>query len=74
MLHTYCLDTGHKLDEGITCLLFAIHEMVQKPLGFIPAELMFGHTVQGPLKLFQENLSSEEPTVKSYVRDCEIIS
>ena len=29
-------------------------EVVQESLGFSPAELVFGHTLRGPLKAFQE--------------------
>lgn len=35
-------------------LLFAATEVTQESLGFSPAELLFGHTVRGPLKLLKE--------------------
>ena len=44
-------------------LLFAVREAVQDSLGFSPFELVFGHTVRGPLKMLKENwLAMEPPT------------
>ena len=50
MIKSYCSDTEKDWDEGIHLLLFAVRESVQA-LGFSPFELVFGHTVRGPLKL-----------------------
>ena len=41
-------------DDGTPLLLFAAKEVTQEFLGFSPAELVFGHTVRGPLKLLKE--------------------
>ena len=52
--------------------LFAVRESVQESLGFSPFELVFGHSVRGPLKLMKEKLLSEEPTsfdLLNYVSD-----
>lgn len=59
MLRAYCLQTGKEWDEGIPFLLFAVRETVQESLGCpgSPAELVFGHTVRGPLKLLREQLT-----------------
>uniref|UniRef100_A0A8C1S4H7 Integrase catalytic domain-containing protein n=1 Tax=Cyprinus carpio TaxID=7962 RepID=A0A8C1S4H7_CYPCA len=57
MLRAYCLDTGKDWGEGLPLLMFAIRETVQESLGFSPAELVFGHTVRGPLKLSEQLLS-----------------
>uniref|UniRef100_A0A3B3T130 Gypsy retrotransposon integrase-like protein 1 n=1 Tax=Paramormyrops kingsleyae TaxID=1676925 RepID=A0A3B3T130_9TELE len=54
MLRTFCLDAGKEWDEGVPLLLFAIRDTVQESTGFSPAELVFGHTVRGPLKVLQE--------------------
>ena len=51
MIRSYCFDTEKDWDEGIHLLLFAVRESVQESLGFSPFELVFGHTVRGPLKL-----------------------
>ena len=40
-------------------MLFAVRESVQESLGFSPFELVFGHSVRGPLKLLKENWLSE---------------
>ena len=55
MISTYCLDNKKDWDEGISLLLFAVRESVQESLGFSPFELLFGHSVGGPLKLLKEN-------------------
>ena len=47
-------------DEGIHLLLFAVRESVQESLGFSPFELVFGHTVRGPLKLLKEKFLSND--------------
>lgn len=49
MLRAYCLEVQKDWDEGVA-LLFAVREVVQESLGFSPAELVFGHTVRGPLE------------------------
>ncbi len=73
MLRAYCLGTGRDWVEGLPLLLFAVRETVQESLGFSPAELVFGHTVRGPLKLLSEQLLSKYPVssnVLDYVRMC----
>ena len=55
MIRTYCLDNEKDWDEGISLLVFAVRESVQESLGFSPFELVFGHSVRGPLKLLKEN-------------------
>lgn len=59
MLRAYCLETGREWDEGIPWLLFAIRETVQESLGFSPAELIFGHTIRGALRLLREQLTGD---------------
>ena len=46
--------------EGIHLLLFAVRESLQGTLGFSPFELVFGHTVRGPLKLLKEKFLSND--------------
>ena len=53
-------DTNRDWDEGVHLLLFAVRESVQESLGFSPFELVFGHSVRGPLKLFKEKLFSHD--------------
>ena len=56
MIRSYCFDTERNWDEGVHLLLFAVRESVQESLGFSPFELVFGHTVRGPLRLLKEKL------------------
>ena len=72
MIRSYCFDTEKDWDEGIHLLLFAVRESVQESFGFSPFELVFGHTVRGPLKLLKEKFLSQENTplnLLQYVSD-----
>ena len=60
MIRSYCFDTEKDWYEGIHLLLFAVRESVQESLGFSPFELVFGHTVRGPLKLLKEKFLSND--------------
>lgn len=63
MLKTYCTESEKEWDDGLPLLLFSLQATVQESLGFSPAELVFGHTVRGPLKLLKENwLSDVKPS------------
>ena len=42
--------------------MFAAREAVQESLGFSPFELVFGHSVRGPLKLLKETWTSPTKT------------
>ena len=72
MIRSYCYDTEKDWDEGIHLLLFAVRESVQESLGFSPFELVFGHSVRGPLKLLKEKFLSNDETplnLLQYVSD-----
>ena len=72
MIWSYCFDTEKDWDEGIHLLLFAVRESVQESLGFSPFELVFGHSVRGPLKLLKEKFLSNDETplnLLQYVSD-----
>ena len=72
MIRSYCFDTEKDWDEGIHLLLFAVRESVQESLGFSPFELVFGHTVRGPLKLLKEKILSDDDSslnLLQYVSD-----
>lgn len=71
-MRIYCLETEKDWDEGIRLLLLAARELVQESLGFSPFELVFGHSVRGPLWLFKEKLlsnSNESINPLRYVSD-----
>ena len=70
MLKTYCLEFQRDWDEGVPMALFAIREVVQESLGFSPAELVFGHTVRGPLRVLKDawlNESTNYHDLSDYV-------
>ena len=72
MIRSYCFDTEKDWDEGIHLLLFAARESVQESLGFSLFELVFGHTVRGPLKLLKEKFLSDDDSslnLLQYVSD-----
>ena len=72
MIRSNCFDTEKDWDEGIHLLLFAVRESVQESLGFSPFELVFGHSVRGPLKLLKEKFLSNDETplnLLQYVSD-----
>ena len=72
IIRSYCFDTEKDWDEGIHLLLFAVRESVQESIGFSPFELVFGHTVRGPLKLLIEKfLSNDDSSLNllQYVSD-----
>ena len=62
MIRSYCFGTEKEWNEGIHLLLFTVRESVQESLDFSPFELVFGHTVRGPLKLLKERFLSQEDT------------
>ena len=56
----------------ICFFFFAVRESVQESLGFSPFELVFGHTVLGPLKLLKEKVLSDDDSslnLLQYVSD-----
>ena len=72
MIRSYCFDTEKDWNEGIHLLLFAVRESVQESLGFSPFELVFWHTVRGPLKLLKEKCLSDDDSslnLLQYVSD-----
>lgn len=61
MLRMYCKEFEKDWDDGTPLLLFAARDVTQESLGFSPAELVFGHTVRGPLKLLKERWLENQP-------------
>jgi hypothetical protein len=50
MMRTYCYQYEKDLDKGVHLVSFVAREAVQETLDFSCFELVFGHTVRGPLK------------------------
>ncbi|KAI5625238.1 hypothetical protein C0J50_15204 [Silurus asotus] len=61
MLRAFFVKSGKDWDEGVPLLLFAVRDAVQESLGFSPSDLVFGHTVRGPLKALQEQWLAKGP-------------
>ena len=72
MIRSYCFDMEKEWDEGIHLLLFAVSESVQESLWFSTFELVFRHTVHGPLQLLKEKFLSHDESsfnLLQYVSD-----
>ena len=54
MLRNYCFEHSKDWDEGVPLLLFAVREVVQESLGFSPFQLVYGHSVRGPLRFVKD--------------------
>lgn len=70
MSMTYWYQYEKDWDE-VYLVLFAVWEAVQESLGFSIFELVFGHTVRGPLNLLKEKWLTEtsDLNVLDYVSD-----
>ena len=71
MLKKYCQQYNRDWDDGVHFVLFAAREAVQESLGFSPFELVFGHTVRGPLLFLKEKWLNEKSQLNllEYVSD-----
>ena len=69
MLRKYCLEHKRDWDEGLPLVLFAVRETTQESLGFSPADLVFGHTVRGPLRLLQEKWCADKSSPSHNILD-----
>ncbi|XP_057704204.1 retrovirus-related Pol polyprotein from transposon 412 isoform X2 [Corythoichthys intestinalis] len=69
MLCKFCTESNREWDEGLPLLLFAIRETPQESLGFSPADLVFGHTVRGPLRLLREKWLSDNSNPEQNMLD-----
>lgn len=61
LLRAYCVEMGRDWEEGLPWLLLAAREVVQESTGFSPNELVFGHSVRGPLAVLKDGLDLMEP-------------
>ena len=55
LMRVYCGQMAADWEEGLPWLLLAVREVTQESTGFSPNELVFGHTVRGPLPALQED-------------------
>ena len=61
LLWGYCVELNQDWEEGLPWLLLAAREVVQENTRFSPNELVFGHTVRGPLALLHDLVTQPEP-------------
>ena len=61
LLRAYCMELGRDWEEGLPWLLLASREVVQESTGFSPNDLVFGHSVRGPLAVLKDGLDLKEP-------------
>ena len=57
-MRIYCFETEEYWDDESHLRLSVAAESIQESLGFSPFELVFEHTLRGPLKLLKKKLSS----------------
>jgi transposase InsO family protein len=74
MLKRLCQEKPKQWHRYINAALFAYREVPQESTGFSPFEILYGHTVRGPMMILKELWTKdiEEPEVKSsyqYVLD-----
>lgn len=71
LLRSYCVELNQDWEEGLPWLLLAGREVVQDSTGFSPNELVFGHSVRGPLALLHDAVappsSDPPPNLIDYV-------
>ncbi|XP_066940971.1 uncharacterized protein [Macrobrachium rosenbergii] len=63
VLKKFCFETGKEWDKEVPFALFAIRSVPNEALGFSPFELVFGHSVHGPLEVLKEHWEGETPEV-----------
>ena len=61
LLRSFCVEMSRDWEEGLPWLLLAAREVVQDSTGFSPNDLIFGHTVRGPLTVLKSECQSSEP-------------
>ena len=67
MLKHLCEEQPKQWHQYINALLFAYREVPQESTGFSPFELLYGHTVRGPMHILHELWTKEvdSPDVKN---------
>ena len=72
MLKKYCQRYERDWDDGVNFVLFAVREAVRESLGFSLYELIFGHSIRGPLLFLKEKWLKNEKSqhnLLDYVSD-----
>jgi transposase InsO family protein len=61
LLRAYCTQLDGDWEEGLPWLMLGAREVSQESTGFSPNDLVFGHTVRGPLAVLQDDWKNSEP-------------
>lgn len=61
LLRTYWTEIGGNWEEGLPWLMLSVREVVQESSGFCPNDLVFGHTVRGPMAVLRDGLGDPDP-------------
>ena len=61
LLSAYCTELDGDWEEGLSWLMLAVREAVQESTGFSPNDLVFGHTVPGPLVVLKDSCVDTDP-------------
>ncbi|KAK0145216.1 Retrovirus-related Pol polyprotein from transposon 412 [Merluccius polli] len=64
LLRSYCIELNCDWEEGLPWFMLAAREVTQESTGFSPNELVFGHTVRGPLAVLQDDWKKTPPPAK----------
>nr|XP_034325279.1 uncharacterized protein LOC105323550 isoform X4 [Crassostrea gigas] len=67
MLRRLCAERPKDWDRYLSAALFAYRDTTQESLGFSPFELVYGHTVRGPMRILRELWTKEvtDPDIKT---------
>uniref|UniRef100_A0A9J8A7G0 Gypsy retrotransposon integrase-like protein 1 n=1 Tax=Cyprinus carpio carpio TaxID=630221 RepID=A0A9J8A7G0_CYPCA len=60
-LRSYCVELDCDWEDGLPWMLLAIREVVHESTGFSPNELVFGHTVRGPIAVLADEWKTSDP-------------
>ena len=60
MLRKMCQERPRDWDRYLHAVLFAYREVPQASTGFSPFELLYGHTVRGPMQVLKELWTKED--------------
>ncbi|XP_069183685.1 uncharacterized protein [Procambarus clarkii] len=63
MLRKFCYDRQSKWAEDLPYLLFAVRSVPNESLGISPFEIIYGHSVRGPLEVARYHWLDEETNV-----------
>lgn len=69
MLRRLCAERPKDWDRYLSEALFAYRDTTQESLGFSPFELVYGHTVRGPMRILRELWTKEvtDPDIKQLI-------